>query len=215
VGAVSLSEQTLTMASIAEHVGWQDPREFMMPSLLNSYQGASDTGLNARSLTKALVFCVVVATVVSAASSIWLPYTHGGGTAMKNPFTYITCPQLSFNWTASRLASPTAASLPSMGHMAGGAAFVFLLFLCRTWIPSFPIHPAGFVVASSWAMYMLWFSLFLGWAIKAPVMRYGGIKLYRTLLPFFFGLILGDCINAILWTVIGLITKNGYVLLPN
>jgi len=215
VGSTPFNAQTLAMASIAEHVGWQDPREFMMPSLLNSYQGASDTGLSARSLTKALAGCVVLATIVSAVSSIWLPYTHGGGTSMKNPFTYITCPQLSFNWTANRLTSPQASSLPAFGHIAGGAVFVFILFLCRTWIPSFPLHPAGFVVASSWAMYMLWFSLFIGWLIKAPVMRYGGIKLYRTLLPFFFGLILGDCMNAILWTVIGLITKNGYVLLPN
>ena len=214
-GSSPFSAQTMTMASIAEHVGWQDPREFMMPSLLNSYQGASDTNLSMRSLTKALVLCVIVSTVVSAVSSIWLPYTHGGGTSMKNPFTYITCPQLSFRWTANRLTSPQAVSMSGIGHMAGGAVFVLILFLCRTWVPSFPIHPAGFVVASSWAMYMLWFSLFLGWMIKAPVMRYGGIKLYRMLLPFFLGLILGDCMNAILWTAIGLITKNGYVLLPN
>ena len=215
VGSTPFTAETLTMASIAEHVGWQDPREFMMPSLLNSYQGAADTGLSARSLTKALALCVVLATVVSAISSIWLPYTHGGGTSMKNPFTYITCPQLSFSWASSLQSVPRASSLSGIGHIAAGAIFVLLLFLCRTWIPTFPIHPAGFVVASSWAMYMLWFSLFIGWAIKAPVMRYGGIKLYRTLLPFFFGLILGDCLNAIVWTVIGLITHNGYILLPN
>ena len=64
-------------------------------------------------------------------------------------------------------------------------------------------------------MYMLWFSLFIGWCIKVPILRYGGINLYRKLLPFFLGLILGDCMNAILWTIIGLTTHNGYILLPN
>jgi hypothetical protein len=102
-----------------------------------------------------------------------------------------------------------------MTQILGGALFALTLLLCRTYLPWFGIHPAGFMVAGSWAMYMLWFSLFLGWLIKAPVMRYGGIRLYRLLLPFFLGLILGDCLNAMAWTVIGLLTGTGYNLLPN
>jgi hypothetical protein len=215
MGSNAFNAQSLAMASITEHVGWQDPREFMMPSLLNSYQASNEVGLNPRSLVKAVVACVVFATVVSAVSSIWLPYTHGGGTALKNPFMYIWCPELPFQWTTTRLGSPVAPNPGAMLHMAGGAVLVLALFICRTWIPSFPIHPAGFVVASSWAMYMLWFSLFIGWSIKVPILRYGGINLYRKLLPFFLGLILGDCMNAILWTIVGLTTHNGYILLPN
>jgi len=152
---------------------------------------------------------------VSAGSSIWLPYTHGGGTALKNPFMYIWAPELPFQWTTTRLNNPVAPNTGAMLHMGGGALLVLALFVCRTWIPSFPLHPAGFVVASSWAMYMLWFSLFVGWSIKVPILRYGGINLYRKLLPFFLGLILGDCMNAIVWTIVGLTTHNGYILLPN
>lgn len=215
LGSNTFNPQSLAMSSIAEHVGWQDPREFMMPSLLNSYQASNEVRLNPRSLVRALGVCVVFATIVSAISSIWLPYTHGGGTGMKNPFMYIWCPELPFQWTTTRLDNPVAPNTGAMLHMAGGAALVLVLFLCRTWIPSFPIHPAGFVVASSWAMYMLWFSLLIGWMLKVPVLRYGGIGLYRKLLPFFLGLILGDCMNAMVWTAIGLATHNGYILLPN
>ena len=215
MGSTPFTPQSLAMSSIAEHVGWQDPREFMMPSLLNSYQASKEASLSPRSLVKALVACVICATLVSAVSSIWLPYTHGGGTALKNPFMYIWCPELPFQWTTTRLSSPVAPNIPAMLNMAGGALLVLVLFLCRTWIPAFPIHPAGFVVASSWAMYMLWFSLFIGWTIKVPILRYGGINLYRKILPFFLGLILGDCMNAIVWTIVGLTTHNGYILLPN
>lgn len=215
LGTHTFNTASLAMGSLCEHVGWQDARELMLPSLLNAQQGASATSLDARSLTRALAVCVPLATVVSAVASIWLPYTHRGGIALKNPFMYISCPQLPFQWTASQIAAPHPASAGALLHIAGGALFVALLFAARAYVPAFGLHPAGFLVASSWAMYMLWFSLLIGWAIKVPIMRYGGLRLYRLLLPFFLGLILGDCLNAIAWTVIGLITGSGYLLLPN
>lgn len=216
-GSMAFNAKSLAMGSIVEHIGWQDSRELMMPSLLNSVQAAESTRLSARSLTRALAICVVLCTIMSAASSIWLPYTHGGGVSLKNPETYIYAPRLPFTWTSGQLASPHPPDVAGMLHMAAGAAFVLILFLCRTYVPGFYLHPAGFLVSSSWAMYMLWSSLFLGWLIKAPILRYGGIKTYRVLLPFFLGLILGDCLNAIVWTIIGLFTGSGsgYLLLPN
>lgn len=214
-GSLAFDARSLAMGAITEHVGWQDARELMMPSLLNAAQGAEATSLSARSLTRALAVCVLLATFVSAASSIWLPYTHGGGVSLQNPWTYIASPQLPFRWTAGLLRNPHPPDVGAMLHIAAGAAFVLILFLCRTYLPAFGLHPAGFLVSSSWAMYMLWFSLFLGWLVKAPLLHYGGIRVYRLLLPFFLGLILGDCLNAIVWTVIGLITGSGYLLLPN
>jgi hypothetical protein len=214
-GTTPFNASSLALGAFAEHIGWQDAREFMMPSLLNAAQGAAATRLDARSLTRALAVCVVMATVIATASSIWLPYTHGGGTALKNPYMYIASPQTPFAWATSKAHNPQGPDFAGMTQILGGALFALTLLLCRTYLPWFGIHPAGFMVAGSWAMYMLWFSLFLGWLIKAPVMRYGGIRLYRLLLPFFLGLILGDCLNAMAWTVIGLLTGTGYNLLPN
>ncbi len=215
LGTTPFNAPSLAMSAFAEHIGWQDAREFMMPSLLNASQGAAATRLDARSLTRALAACVVMATLVSAASSIWLPYTHGGGTALKNPYMYIASPQTPFDWTTSQMHNPHGPDFAGMAQIAGGALFVLALFVCRTYLPWFGLHPAGFLVAGSWAMYMLWFSLLLGWLVKVPIMRYGGIRTYRLLLPFFLGLILGDCLNAMAWTVIGLLTGTGYNLLPN
>ncbi|MDQ2798067.1 MAG: hypothetical protein M3Y13_00305 [Armatimonadota bacterium] len=69
-------------------------------------------------------------------------------------------------------------------------------------------------MAETYPMYTLWFSLLLGWLLKAPIVRYGGLQGYQRLLPFFLGLMLGDCANALVWAVIGLTTKTGYSLLP-
>ena len=63
-------------------------------------------------------------------------------------------------------------------------------------------------------MSYLWFSLLLGWASKALIVRYGGMRGYRLALPFFLGFVLGDCVNALAWVVVGLATGKGYQLMP-
>ncbi len=212
----SFEPSVLASAVQVEHVGWFDAREMMMPSLLNSQKAAADTSLSSRSLMKALAICVALAVVVSAGASIWLPYTHGGGTALKNPWMYVAAPQLPFVWAAQHATSGGTVT-PGSGlvpNALAGALVVGALFMARAAIPSFPLSPAGFLVAATYPMYMLWFSTFLGWAFKGPILRYGGMRGYRRMLPFFLGLILGDCINAIIWTVVGLVTHVGYSLLP-
>ena len=213
-GGTIFDAHSLVMASLTEHIGWQDSREFMLPPLLNSLKGASETGLSARSLTRALALCVVCAVLLSGVVSLWLPYTHGGALALQNPWMYKSAPQISFSWAAAQVNSPHPPQTGGMAQMAAGAAFVLALFLCRAYLPALGLHPAGFLVAASYALYTLWFSLFLGWLLKTPLVRYGGLRGYRLALPFFLGLILGDCINALAWVVVGLVTGKGYQLMP-
>lgn len=42
--------------------------------------------------------------------------------------------------------------------------------------------------------------------IKLLIVRYGGMKTYRRLLPFFIGLILGDYVSGALWALFGAVT---------
>ena len=213
-GSAPFDARSLVMASLTEHIGWQDSREFMLPPLLNSLKGAAETGLSARSLTRALALCVVCAVPLSGAVSLWLPYTHGGASALNNPWMYVGAPQLSFQWAASQGAAPRPPDTGGTLEMAAGAAFVLLLFVCRAYLPAFGLHPAGFLVAASYAMFYLWFSLLLGWAAKSLIVRYGGMRGYRLALPLFLGLVLGDCVNALAWVVVGLVTGKGYQLMP-
>ncbi len=41
-----------------------------------------------------------------------------------------------------------------------------------------------------------WFGIFLAWLVKAIVLRYGGVVLYRKVRPLFVGLILGTCVGV-------------------
>ena len=82
-----------------------------------------------------------------------------------------------------------------------GAMAVLLYLRYRfTW---WNLHPIGFPVASTFQItYYLWFNIFLAWLIKGAVLRYGGVGLYRSLRPFFLGLVLGEFTTACAWVFI-------------
>lgn len=71
-----------------------------------------------------------------------------------------------------------------------------------------PFHPMGYALSSNWSMDYLWSSLFVSWLTKATLLHYGGAGVYKKLLPFFIGLILGDAVMASFWGVVGVLTNR-------
>lgn len=47
--------------------------------------------------------------------------------------------------------------------------------------------------------------ILIAWGVKLLLLRYGRLKLYRNLLPFFLRLILGEFVVESLWTIIGIV----------
>jgi len=86
-----------------------------------------------------------------------------------------------------------------------GAVVTALCGLARLVWPWWPLHPIGILVAPTYATSMIWFSFFLGWLWKAMVMRYGGIRLYRTCRPIALGLLAGEAVMVALTLIIGMI----------
>ena len=65
-----------------------------------------------------------------------------------------------------------------------------------------PIHPIGLPIALTWPMRYQWFSIFLVWAVKNLILRYGGIKLFRRFIPVVLGLACGELVIAGVWVLI-------------
>ena len=63
------------------------------------------------------------------------------------------------------------------------------LSVLRLRFVAWPLHPVGYLLAFSWPMKMIWFSLFVGWVAKVLLVRFGGVSLYRAARPVFIGLI--------------------------
>jgi hypothetical protein len=79
-----------------------------------------------------------------------------------------------------------------------------------------PLHPLGYALATTQSMDYMWFPFFLAWLAKCLTLRYGGIKAYRSALPFFLGLILGDYVVPTLWGVFGMLTGyQQYMAFPH
>ncbi len=90
-----------------------------------------------------------------------------------------------------------------MLHMVAGALIVVGLKSMRGAFVNWPFHPAGYALAISYAMDYFWFAFFVGWLVKLIIIRYGGMKLHNTFVPFFLGLILGDFSIGSIWAIIG------------
>jgi hypothetical protein len=95
----------------------------------------------------------------------------------------------------------------SMATGAIGVGLLTTLFLaaCRLRWFGFPFHPIGYAISSSWAIGLVWLPMLIAWLLKGFTMRYGGLRAYRQFLPFFLGLVLGDCVMGSIWALISLL----------
>ena len=74
-----------------------------------------------------------------------------------------------------------------------------------------PLHPLGYTMGPSWPMIQLWFSVFIGWALKSVILRYGGFRRFREAKPFFLGLVVGEFSAAGIWLLIDFLCgKTGH-----
>jgi hypothetical protein len=101
--------------------------------------------------------------------------------------------------------APTPHQPGAVAGMGAGLIVTLLLIALRSRFFGWPFHPIGYAISGSWSMNLVWLPLLIAWLTKLTVLRYGGLRLYRTALPFFLGLILGDVSMGTLWSLIGLL----------
>ena len=78
-----------------------------------------------------------------------------------------------------------------------------MLAAVRARFIGFPLHPAAYALNLTFANDFFWCDMFVAWVLKALILRYGGMKVYRLALPFFLGLILGDFVTGAAWSIVG------------
>ncbi|MCG3177956.1 MAG: hypothetical protein BIFFINMI_00279 [Phycisphaerae bacterium] len=89
-------------------------------------------------------------------------------------------------------------------HLLIGMGIAAALFSLCMRFPSWPLHPLGFLLIDSHFGHVGWASVFIGWAARNLIIRIGGAKLYEKSRPLFLGLIVGEVLAALLWTVVPL-----------
>lgn len=188
-------------ATILGHFHWfnRTYRQHPMGHEMESYVFAEKTGNRPRAMTWVIIAALVTGITVGLLTTMQMYYRFG------SPFPGFPSPMgsgaeawsLMTNW-ATNPGPPQASVISQIGVSA--LIVIGLAFARNAWF-GFPLHPIGYAFASSYAMEYIWAVVLLSWFIKTMVVRYGGLKLYRQSLPFFFGMILADCVVQLVWGV--------------
>ena len=173
----------------------------VMPHQLEGFKLADQSRMNNRRVLLAMLIATVLGTIVAFWAVLDSAYQHSGVTmtwAGLEPFKRLQ------GW----LTYPTSTDFMGMGFFAYGLLFGIFLMVMRWQFLWWPFHPAGYAVSSTYGMRDLWSMFFLAWLIKWLVLRHGGLKLHRQVLPLFFGMILGEFAVGGFWALFGIVFKT-------
>jgi len=168
-----------------------------MPHQLEGFKLAERTGINNRRLLLAMIISVAAGIIASFWSYLHISYTNGTHGSNSG---YGWRP---FNRTQNWLTNPLTPNHPATIAVVVGLLLTLFLWIMRTRMFWWPLHPAGFAISSSWSMNVFWFSIFFSSAAKWIILRQGGLKMHRKAIPFFLGLILGEFVIGSIWSLIG------------
>jgi hypothetical protein len=214
LGHTHMSPQQVT--ALHAYGAWvSDMRDNPMPQQMQSAKMFSSDGFSPRTLLGPLVFAAVVGILLAFWAHLDIYYTYGAATAKVRPAlaSGATGPART---AAALLVTPTLQDRVGLVATSAGAAVAVGLSILRQQFSWWPFHPLGYALATTNSMEYMWFPFFLAWLAKKLTLKYGGIRAYRSALPFFLGLILGDYIVPTLWGIFGMLTGyQQYMAFPH
>lgn len=188
--------------------GWAgDIKICLMAAVANGAKLANAFGVKGRTLFWSMMLAIVVSLVSSAWLVIVIAYDFGG--INLHYWFYHIMGDWSFRNAATVMTDPVDdwnILGPRGVFTALGAGAMLALTYMRHQFLWWPIHPIGFPVGGTYMAYFAWSSMFAGWLLKLVILRYGGIRLYHRLRPFFLGMILGEVSYSGIWMVIDYFT---------
>lgn len=176
----------------------------VMACQLEGLKLADVSGLRGRTVGWLMGAGAAITVLVAMAATLNTYYQHGFELLRIGRATGMVANQSYYSY-ANLMEAYTAPKGPEWGGIfaiAIGAMVTVALSWLRLNVLGFPLHPVGYLAANSWGMHLHWMTFFLGWLIKTAVMRYGGLRLFRQLLPLFLGMIVGDMIHQGFWGVV-------------
>ncbi|HXG23783.1 MAG TPA: DUF6785 family protein [Chthonomonadales bacterium] len=146
-----------------------------------------------------LLLSIIVGIVVGIPTLLQIFYDRGAASARVSGDS-VWLANLAWSRHMDWVSNPRPIQVEAVARTAISAAIVLLLSYARSLWIGFPLHPIGYLFASSFGLeWGMWNVIFVTWLVKALVVRYGGLRLYRASVPFFLGLALGDAVTQFFW----------------
>ncbi|MEE2910509.1 MAG: DUF6785 family protein [Candidatus Poribacteria bacterium] len=161
----------------------------------------------ARIKNNQILWAMIVAGIISLVCAFWvnLDMMYRDGATSKVTGFRLWVGNGAMNQLSSWLQNPITSEWQQIGFISFGAFFTFILFWFRILFFWWPLHPAGYSLAVSFAIDYFWCPFFISWLLKTIVLKTVGVKGYQRVVPFFFGLILGDFVAGALWMIVGMV----------
>ncbi len=147
---------------------------------------------------KEVLLAICIALAVSICVSVWytlsMGYQHGAYNYGRWMFRGgATIP---YENSVADMINPYGTDWRRLLFLGIGAVVMGGLTFMRYRFVWWPIHSLGYTVASTLPIQQTAFSIFLAWIVKSIIIKMGGISLYRKMLPFFLGIVLGHFFAA-------------------
>jgi hypothetical protein len=199
-GSHAVGAQNLGMFAMFYWFSGRGYRSNPMPCQLEALKMGEVSRMNMKGLGAVMMFAMFFGGLATYWACLHLQYQAG-----VNRMTDHNWGQ--YNQLAARLQSPEPADWKGMAAFAFAFGWTMVMTLARIRIPTWPFHPAGYALSLSFGVEYFWTCMLISWAIKSIVIRYGGYRLNRQVMPFMFGLILGEYVLGAFWSAMSVITN--------
>ncbi len=195
----ALNPQAITAVC---YMGWkiQDSASCTMANILQGYKMAELGQLRARTVFWLMVAALVVGLFSSHLPSLYAIYSYSVPNLGWWPRNAADNLPLQIDTLVARR---TPFDRGMYANMLSGAAIAGMLWLLRLHILRWPFQPLAYAatLGPQFMMDRYGFSIFVGWLVKYVLLRLGGIKAYLRFRPAAFGIIVGNAMVLLFWTI--------------
>jgi hypothetical protein len=173
---------------------------------LEAMKIADSAGISKRRLTAAILIGLLL--TLAAAIFVFLTgiYHYGWFELQRLNVGFMREIIADGNRIVAYLMNPNEPDANGVVAIGAGAAIAALLGAMRLRFWWWPFHPVGYMAAMCWGLNWYWMPFFVGWAAKTLILRYGGLRLYRTTIPLAIAFIVGELLSRGTWAAIALAT---------
>ncbi len=202
----NVGKRNLTVLGLLDAIMLRDQRGLTLTAYLDGSKLGDGLGMSRRSLLSICAVAIVASLIVGGVLQLAVPYNLGG--VGLYPPNYAQYPIWEFQAHAPAVTSQVPYSPLALVWFAAGILITAVTAWMRAHYAWWPLSPLAYAVSGSWTMIVFWVSIMIAWLLKVIIFRYGGMKTFLRGRPFFLGMILGEFIAILGWSVVAFATRK-------
>ena len=174
-----------------------------MPHQLEAFKMAEQANISPRRMVAAILIAMGLGVILGFWAQLHFFYKFGADSGHFNYWATGYGKEF-YGQLRNWFYRPIATDPIKLLFMGIGFSFMLMLVYLRIKFFWLPLHPLGYAMAGNGEIGDLWAPLLVCLLLKWLILKYGGIRSYRRAVPFFLGLVLGDYLMGIAWSLLSI-----------